>query len=62
MDLTLENFRATFKNEEITQHSKLEDTLGAYNKELERTLDILAPAKKRQTTRSKVDHGTTLAY
>ena len=43
MDITLENFTSTFRNEEITQHSKLEDTLEAYNKEIERTLDILAP-------------------
>ena len=31
----------------ITQHSKLEDALEAYNKELERTLDKLVPAKKK---------------
>ena len=46
-DITLENFTATFRNEEITQHSKLEDTLEAYNKEIERTLDLLAPVKKK---------------
>ena len=46
-DITLENFTATFRNKEITQHSKLEDALEAYNKEIERTLDILAPVKKR---------------
>ena len=46
-DITLENFTSTFRNEEITQHSKLEDALEAYNKEMERTLDILAPVKKR---------------
>ena len=52
-DLTLENFTAMFRNEEITQHSKLEDALEAYNKELERTLDKLVPAKKKADYRKQ---------
>ena len=46
-NLTPENFSATFRNEEITQHSKLEDALETYTEELERTLDELVPAKKQ---------------
>ena len=52
-DLTTENFSATFRNKEITQHSQLEDALEAYNTELERTLDKLVPAKKKTDYRKQ---------
>ena len=47
-NLTLENFSTMFKNEEITQHSKLEDAIDTYTKELERTLNELIPVKDRK--------------
>ena len=61
-DFNLNNFSQVFNNSKILDHSSLEDAVQAFNEEMEKTLDKIAPIEERRNLRDKTSHGIQVIY
>ena len=61
-ELDLDTFRRKFRNEIVMQHSNLDTIWREFDKELNRTLDKLAPPRKPRRNTKPPSPGTTLDY
>ena len=62
-DFNLNNFSQVFNNSKILGQTSLEDMVQAFNEEMEKTLDKIAPKEeKKRNLRDKTSHGILANY
>ena len=61
-DFNLNNFSQVFNNSKILDQSSLEDVVQAFNEEMEKPLDKIAPIEEKRNLRDKTSHGILVNY